>query len=150
MRRILILLLLLAPGYAADAPVPAAPAAPLKPTIRMFPLKYADADQLRKLFSAFSYPMTTNRDFNVLLVTAPPGFQTQVEAVIKQFDVAPEPPKNIELTVYLLTGADAPGPAPLPKELQELQKQLVAASSYKAFRLADSQVIRIRPGQPGE
>src|SRR5580704_13218295 len=138
MRRILILLLLLAPGYAADAPVPAAPAAPLKPTIRMFPLKYADADQLRKLFSAFSYPITTNRDFNVLLVTAPPGFQTQVEEVIKQFDIAPQIPKNLELTIYLLTGAEAPGPTPLPKELQEMEKQLVAASSHKAFIVTDS------------
>ncbi len=158
MKRLPILFLLLAPSYAADAPAPTAPTtpaaaptpAPTKPGIRLFPLKYADADQLRKLFSAFSYPITTNRDFNVLLVTAPPAFQAQVEEVIKQFDVAPEPPKNIELTVYLLTGADARGPTPLPKELQELEKQLVAASSYKAFKLADSQVIRIRPGQPGE
>jgi hypothetical protein len=155
MKRLPILLLLLAPGYAADPPATPPAAAPIstrseQTAIRMFQLKYADAEQIRKLFSAYSYPMTTDRDFNVLLVTAPPGFQTQVEAVVKQFDVAPEPPKNIELTVYLLTGADAPGSTPLPKELQEMEKQLVAASSYKAFKLADSQVIRIRPGQPGE
>ncbi len=116
----------------------------------MFPLKYADAEQLRRLFSSFSYPMSTNTVFNVLTVTAPAGFQEQVEAAIKQFDVAPEPPKNIEFTIYLLTGADAPGSTPLPKELLEMEKQLVAASAFKAFKLADSQVIRIRPGQPGE
>jgi hypothetical protein len=116
----------------------------------MYPLKYADAEQLRKLFSAFSYPMTTNRDFNVLLVTAPPSFQSQVESAVKEFDVAPTPPKNVELTVYLLNGADASGPTSLPKELQEMERQLVAASSYKAFKLTDSQVIRSRPGQPGE
>src|SRR5271170_3621127 len=127
MKRLPILFLLLGPGYAAEAPVPAAPASP-EQAMRMFPLKYADADQLRKLFSAFSYPITTNRDFNVLLVSAPPDFQTKVEAAIKEFDVAPEPPKNIELTVYLLTGADSPGSTPLPKDLQEMEKQLVAAS----------------------
>jgi hypothetical protein len=116
----------------------------------MYSLKYADAEQLRKLFSAFSYPMTTNRDFNVLLVTAPPSFQSQVEATVKEFDVAPAAPKNLELTIYLLNGADAPGPTPLPQDLREIEKQLVAASSYKAFKLTDSQVIRTRPGQVGE
>jgi hypothetical protein len=152
MNRLPILFLLVAPGFASDAPVPTAPSTPPppKPTMRMFPLKYADADQLRKLFSAFSYPMSTNRDFNVLLVTSPPGFQAEVEAAIKQFDIAPTPPKNVELTIYLLNGADSPGSTPLPKELQEVEKQLVEASSFKAFKLADSQVIRIRPGQPGE
>lgn len=146
MNRLPLLILLLTRGFPADLPAPAAP----QRVIRMFPLKYADAEQLRKLFAAFSYSITTNRDFNVLMVNAPVGFQSQVEAVVKEFDVAPAPPKNLELTVYLLTGADAPGPAPLPKALQEMEKQLVAASSYRAFKLTDSQVIRVRPGQAGE
>jgi hypothetical protein len=147
MKRLPILFLLLAPGYAADPPpAPPQPTA----TTRIFPLKYADAEQVRNLFSASSYPMSTNRDFNVLLVTSPPGFQAEVEAAIKQFDIAPTPPKNVELTIYLLNGSQAPGPTPLPKELQEVEKQLVSSSSFKAFKIADSQVIRIRPGQPGE
>jgi hypothetical protein len=154
MRRLPILLLCLASSYAAeDAPVTPAPSAQTpsqQQSVRMFPLKYADAEQLRRLFSAYSYPITTNHDFNVLLVTGPQSFQEQVEAAIKQFDVAPEPPKDLELTVYLLTGAESPGSTPLPKELQEMERQLVAASAYKAFKLADSQVIRIRPGEPGE
>ena len=153
MKRLPILLLFVASSRAEDAPVPPVPSAPApaqQQSVRMFPLKYADAEQLRRLFSAYSYPITTNHDFNVLLVTGPPSFQEQVEAAIKKFDVAPEPPKDLELTVYLLTGAEAPGPTPLPKELQEMEKQLVAASAYKAFKLTDSQVIRIRPGQPGE
>jgi hypothetical protein len=144
MKLLPILILFLARGFAADAPPPPAPA------VKMFPLKYADSEQVRKLFSSYSYPMSTNRDFNVLTVTAPASFLAQVEAAVKQFDVAPVPPKNIELTVYLLTGADAPGPTPLPKELQEMEKQLIASSSFKAYRLADTQVIRTRPGQPAD
>jgi hypothetical protein len=131
MKHLPILILFLARGFAADTP----------PAVKMFPLKYADSEQVRKLFSSYSYPMSTNRDFNVLTVTAPASFLAQVEAAVKQFDVAPVPPKNIELTVYLLTSADAPGPAPLPKELQE---------GYKAYHLADTQVIRTRPGQPAD
>ncbi len=104
-------LLVLIPFLAADPPAQV----PKDQSVRMFPLKYADAEQLRRLFSSFSYPMSTNTVFNVLTVTAPAGFQEQVEAAIKQFDVAPEPPKNIEFTIYLLTGADAPGSTPLPK-----------------------------------
>src|SRR5438477_2759541 len=139
MKRLPMLILFLAPSFAADSL-----------TVKMFPLKYADSEQIRKLFSNYSYPMSANRDFNVLTVIAPASFITQVEAAVKQFDVAPVPPKNIELTVYLLTGADAPGPAPLPKELQEMEKQLIAASTYKAYHLADTQVIRTRPGQAAD
>jgi hypothetical protein len=138
MKRLPILILFLARGFAADAP-------PTERVIKMFPLKYADSEQVRKLFSSYSYPMSTNRDFNVLTVTAPASFVAQVEAAVKQFDVAPVPPKNIELSVYLLTGADAPGPTPLPKELLEMEKQLIASSSYKAYHLADTQVIRLVP-----
>lgn len=137
MKRFPILILLLARCFAADS-------------VKMFPLKYADSEQVRKLFSSYSFPMSTNRNLNVLTVTAPASFLAQVEAAVKQFDVAPVPPKNIELTVYLLTGADAPGPIPLPKELQEMEKQLIANTSYKAYRLADTQVIRTRPGQPAD
>src|SRR5579859_6429868 len=137
MKRLSILILFLAQGFAADA-------------VKIFPLKYADSEQVRKLFSSYSYPMSVNRDLNVLTVNAPASFLSQVEAAVKQFDVAPVPPKNIELTVYLLTGADAPGPTPLPKELQEIEKQLIASSSYKSYRLADTQVIRTRPGQPAD
>jgi hypothetical protein len=144
MKYLPILILFLSRGFAAGPPPP------VEQVIKMFPLKYADSEQVRKLFSTYSYPMSTNRDFNVLTVTAPASFVAQVEAAIKQFDVAPVPPKNIELTVYLLTGADAPSPAPLPKELQEMEKQLIATSSYKAYHLTDTQVIRTRPGQPAD
>src|ERR1700680_3544701 len=141
MKRLAILILFLARGFAADP-------RPAEPGIKMFSLKYADSEQVRKLFSSYSYPMSANRDLNVLTVNAPASFVAEVEAALKQIDVAPVPPKNIELTVYLLTGADAPGPAPLPKELLEMEKQLIASSSYKAYHLADTQVIRTRPGHP--
>jgi hypothetical protein len=156
MNRFSILIFLLARGFAADTPTQTEPKAPeSKPAapqrvIRMYPLKYADADQFRKLFSSFSYPMSTNRDFNVLIVNAPPSFLEQVDVAVREFDVAPPPPKNFELTVYLITAADAPASTPLPKELQEMEKQLVASSPYKAFHLADSQVIRTRTGQSAE
>src|SRR6266446_2679194 len=102
MKRLSVLILCLLPAFASDAPA--------EKSTRTFPLKYVDADQIRRLFSAYSYPMTANRDFNVLTVTAPAGFQTKVEEAIKEFDIAPVPPKNIELTVYVMTGADVPAP----------------------------------------
>jgi hypothetical protein len=138
--------LFLGAGYADDAPKPA----PTGPVLRMFTLKYADADQIGRLFSQFSYPISTNRDFNVLTVTAPASFLEKVEAIVKQFDVAPMPPKNIELTLYLLAGTDEPGSTPLPKEFDEIQKHLLETSSFKAYKLADSHVIRTRAGQPAD
>ena len=92
--------------------------------------------------------MTANRDFNVLTVTAPAGFQTKVEEAIKEYDLQPVPARNIELTVYAVTGADAA--APVPKELEPIEKQFTAGGVYKGVRLTDTQVIRVRPGQPGE
>jgi hypothetical protein len=140
MKRLSILILLVVPVLAEEAQA--------DKTTRMFPLRYADAEQIRRLFSTYSYPMTANRDFNVLTVTAPPAFQTKVEAAIKEFDIAPVPPKNIELTVYVMTGADVP--SPMPKELEAIEKQLMAGGPYKGVRLTETQVIRIRAGQPGE
>jgi hypothetical protein len=140
MKLLPVLLLTLAAGFADDA----------GPVMRMFTLKYADAEQFRKLFSNFSYPMSTNRDFNVLSVTAPAGFLDKVQELVKQFDVAPVPPKNIELTIYLMAGVETPAATPLPKELQEMEKHLVEASAFKAYRLTDSQVIRTRPGMPAD
>ncbi len=86
----------------------------------------------------------------MLAVTAPESFLEKVEAVVKQFDVAPVPPKNIELTVYLLAGTDAPDAAPLPKEFDEIEKHLLETSSFKAYKLADTHVIRTRVGQPAD
>jgi hypothetical protein len=140
MKRLSILILCLLPALASDAPA--------EKSTRTFPLKYVDADQIRRLFSAYSYPMTANRDFNVLTVTAPAGFQTKVEEAIKEYDLQPVPARNIELTVYAVTGADAA--APVPKELQAIEKQFTAGGVYKGVRLIDTQVIRVRPGQPGE
>jgi hypothetical protein len=146
MKLLPVLFLFLGAGLADDAPTPAATG----PALRMFTLKYADADQLSRLFSQFSYPISSNRDFNVLTVTAPASFLEKVEAIVKQFDVAPMPPKNIELTVYLLAGTDAPDAAPLPKEFDEIEKHLLETSSFKAYKLADSHVIRTRVGQPAD
>jgi hypothetical protein len=92
--------------------------------------------------------MTANRDFNILTVIAPASFQTKVEEAIKEFDLPPVPARNIELTVYAVTGADAA--APVPKGLEPIEKQFTAGGVYKGVRLTDTQVIRVRPGQPGE
>jgi hypothetical protein len=140
MKRLSILVLVLLPAFTADAPA--------EKSTRTFPLKYVDADQIRRLFSTYSYPMTANRDFNILTVIAPASFQTKVEEAIKEFDLQPVPPKNIELTVYTVNGAETA--APVPKGLEAIEKQFTAGGVYKGVRLTDTQVLRIRPGQPGE
>jgi len=133
-KRFVLPFLLLSHVFAADA-------VPPKDDMRMFVLKYTDAAKLRKLFSRYSFPMSSNRDFNVLTVIGPASFQAQVEAAIKQFDVAPDPPKNVEVAVYLITTKETPASLSLPKELEE---------KWKGYRVIDSQVIRTRVGQPAE
>src|SRR6266478_2824238 len=100
MKCLSILVLIFLPVFASDAPA--------EKSTRTFLLKYVD--QIRRLFSNYSYPMTANRDFNVLTVTAPAGFQTKVEEAIKEYDLQPIPARNIEVTVYAVTGADGVAP----------------------------------------
>jgi hypothetical protein len=102
---------------------------------KTFELKYADPEDLRKIFSGQSYVMETNRELKLLTAHGSAAFLKEVEDTVKRFDVPPPLPADIEITFYLL----APTGGPLPKELAALTKD-------SAFKLADSQLIRVRAG----
>ena len=114
-------------------------------------VKYADPEQLRRLFSGQSYVMEADRALKVLTVHGPPAFLKEVEETVKRFDIAPPLPANIQITVYLLAVAEQASPSgTLPPELAALAKELKAASGSPTLRMADSQMIRVRAGQPAE
>ena len=103
--------------------------------MRMFVLKYTDAAKFRRLFSRYSYPMSSNRDYNVLTVTGPASFQAQVEAAMKLFDVAPDPPKNVELAIYLITTQETRGIAARAEGTRGEVQILVARPSISRARM---------------
>lgn len=54
--------------------------------------------------------------------------------------------KNVELTVYLLSGTQAAASDDVPQDLASTVKQLHSVFSYKSYKLSDSLVLRGRPG----
>jgi hypothetical protein len=83
-----------------------------------------------------------------IIVKSPKEAMPMIEDAVQRLDVPAVPPKNIELTAYMLLGlesADAADEA--PAELQSALKQLRATSPYKGFRLLDTVSLRGREGK---
>jgi len=60
-------------------------------------------------------------------------------------DKQDEPPvKNIELTVYLLSGVQTPAGDDVPSDLASTVKQLHSLFTYKGYKLAESFILRGR------
>lgn len=113
--------------------------------------KYLDPEQLRSLYPGRSYVMTANSALKMLTVNGPAQFLKEVEETGKRLDIAPSPIADFDVTFYLLaTAAEAPSAPSLPSELASIGKELAASAGAPQFKLADSQVFRLREGQPGE
>jgi hypothetical protein len=143
-----------APAAAPSAPAALPTSGAKAPTndwaSKTFELKYIDPEQVRSLFSERSFVMETNRDLMSLTAHGSAAFLKEVEDAIGRFDVPPPPPGNIQITVSLLTiAAQAPTGRPLPKELTAIGKELTTAGA-PGVKLADSQMMRVRVGGPGE
>jgi hypothetical protein len=107
-------------------------------------VKYIDPEEVRRVFASQSHVMEANRDLKILTAHGSPAFLKEVEETVNRLDVAPLPPANTEITVYLLAGAvQAPAGKALPAELSAVAKDLPT-------KLADMQMFRVRIGQPGE
>jgi hypothetical protein len=117
---------------------------------RVFQFKYADARALQRVLSPYGRveadPMLkaltiTVRDNNVL---------SEVEQVVKRFDVPPPPVPNIDVTIYLMSALGTPSSGAVPAELEPVVKQLKNTFSYKGYQLIDTEVMRVRAGQGGD
>jgi hypothetical protein len=58
--------------------------------------------------------------------------------------------KNVELTVYLVSGVQAPAGDDVPQDLATTVKQLHSLFPYKGYKLADSFVLRGRGSADGK
>jgi hypothetical protein len=129
--------------YGQD-PKPASPPSDAAWITKTFDVKYIDPEEVRSVFASQSHVMEANRDLKLLTAHGTPAFLKDVEDTVKRLDVAPPPPLDTEITVYLMAGAvQAPTGKALPPELSGLAKELPA-------KLADMQMFRVRAGQPGE
>ena len=115
---------------------------------RIIPVKHQDLDQLERILLPFGAMMVTSRQMRVLTVSGPLHTVQAVEDAVRRLDVPPAAPKNIELTVYLVSASQQATPQDnVPKELEPVTKQLKAAFSYQGFRVLDTVILRARDGR---
>jgi hypothetical protein len=151
MKRYLLALLLLAlPLAAQDAPPkPDDPAKITRRVDKLFMLKYADPGSLSNLLRIFGATIVPNPEMHALAVEATPESMTAIEDAIKRLDVPASAPRNLELTVYFVVGAEGETPygGPLPKDLDPVISALKSTLPFKEYRLMDVMTIRTRTGQ---
>lgn len=115
---------------------------------KIFPIKHRDVDTLARLISAFRAEIKSSRELRVIAVTGRPEIVEAVAESIQRLDVAPPPPKNVELTFYIVIAMPkADQPTSIPPELEAVTKQLKGVFSYQAFRVLDTMILRCRDGQ---
>src|ERR1700716_2006690 len=107
---------------------------------RVFQFKYVDARALQKLLSSYGR-IEIDPELKALTITARDNtVMSEIEQVIKRFDVPPPPVKNIEVTIYLMSALGTPSPGAVPSELEAVVKQLKNTFSYKGYQLIDTEV----------
>jgi hypothetical protein len=117
---------------------------------RVFQFKYADPKALSKLLFPYGR-VEYDATLKALTVTARDNtVLSEIEQLIKRFDVPPPPVQNIDVTIYLMSALGTPSPSAVPPELEPVVKQLKSTFSYKGYQLIDTEVMRVRAGQGGE
>jgi hypothetical protein len=116
---------------------------------RTFQLKYTDPRNLANLIK--SGQISSDSALKAMTVVARDNAaMSEVEEIIKRFDVPPPPVHNIDVTIYLMSALGQPAGGAVPAELESVVKQLKSTFSYKGYQLIDTEVIRVRAGQGGE
>jgi hypothetical protein len=111
---------------------------------KLIELKYANVHLIRPLLGGYSAQINVGASDRVFTITGSKEVVAEIEEMIKKLDV---PEHDIELTVYmLLAGTQSDGAAPLSPDLDPVIKQLKGVFSYRAYRLLDSFVLRVREG----
>jgi hypothetical protein len=119
--------------------------------VKIFQVKYANVNQLARVFNAFGAIINADPGLNVISVRAPKEVLAAIEESIQRLDVPPSASRNIDLTAYLLIGSmrEAATDNP-PSELDSVVKQLKTVFNYKGFHLLDTLVMRVREQTGGD
>ena len=117
---------------------------------RVYPIRHADPDALRKVLAPFESSIVVDAALKALTIKAPARTLTEIEAALARFDVPSAAVRNVELTGYLLISVDHDNALTLPSELEPVVAKLKNIFNYKGFALLDTQTLRLRPGSPSE
>ncbi|MBP7864785.1 MAG: hypothetical protein KA419_02460 [Acidobacteria bacterium] len=141
-----------APPAAAPAPVPPVQpaAAPVVPDegpdwkTRVFKVRQADLNDIKRLLGVFRAHLLTDNDTGVLMAKASPQTLDAIAETLETLDVPPPLRPDVELTVYLVEATEKPA-TPAAEEtdgLGEALAQVRNAFPYHGFRVLESMVLR--------
>ncbi len=146
MRRIsLLLALALVPVFGQQQKAETAP----KPAnaVRVFQLRHGNGDSIVQTLRNVDVRVTFDRRLNVLAVSAPPEAMAGIADVVQKLDQPAPPPKNVEITAYILVASNQAMPDTVPGELEPVIKQLRATFGLQGFRVADAPILRSRENE---
>lgn len=113
-------------------------------------VRHRDVREFQNVLEALGVRFEYSRELKVISLSGPRELVEAAAAAIQKLDKPAAPPKNIEITVYLLGASEQPIPGvAVPPELQAVTKQLKSVFSYQEFRLLDTAFLRIREGEIG-
>jgi hypothetical protein len=153
MRRVLLVLTLLAVPLAAQEEKKAEAAKPPVPTeTRVFILKYADPESVARLFGNFIPGIIANSEMHAVAVR---GTKIEVEYfadAVAKLDVPSAAARDLDFTINLVIGSDTDNPTATqyPKDLEPVISQLKGAFAFKNYRLLDVLTLRTRAGKPAQ
>lgn len=139
------------PPAAAPAPAPVPPAAaPVAPEddpdwkTRVFTVRQADLNDIKRLLGVFRAHLLTDNDTGVLMAKASPQTLDAIAETLAVLDVPPPLRPDVELTVYLVEASEKAVVTSSPEVagLGETLEQVRAAFPYQGFRVLESVVLR--------
>jgi hypothetical protein len=114
---------------------------------KVFQLKYADANQVKQLLSAFPAAISLNGNLHMIAVNGNKEAVDTIEEALKKIDVPEAPRPDIEVSGYIVLASLQPAVSSEPAELAGVIKQLRALFPYKSYRVAETLYVRGRDGQ---
>jgi len=139
MKRIILAALLLASPLLAQTNNP--------PITKLVTLKYASPDSINNIIQMFGVRVQWNGGLRTIALTGSAESIAAAETAIKQLDVAP---KNIELVVQFLVGANQAAPGAIPADLGDVVAQLKKTFAFKEYSLLDTLTLRTRAGSAAD
>lgn len=140
------------PPAAAPAPTPAPIPTPAPVALeegpdwktRVFTVRQADLNDIKRLLGVFRAQLLTDNDTGVLMAKASPQTLDAIAETLAVLDVPPPLRQDVELTVYLVEASEKAVVASSQEiaGLGETLEQVRAAFPYQGFRVLESVVLR--------
>ena len=142
MKRIALLVALLAAPLVAQTPAPAE-------ITKLVTLRNTEPRAIQGMLQMFGVRTMSNQEMRTMVISGTAEQIAAAEAAIKQLDVAQ---KNIELTVFFVVGGDSPALAggPVPQDLRDVIAQLKGTFAFKDYKMLDALTLRTRAGSPAD